>query len=441
VIAVLFAAFALRALALWPAAGAELVLDERTYVQRAEALLEGQGFVGSYQSWVRHPGSVLAELPQYPGALQPPGYSVFAASLLAISDRSLMAVRLAQVLLSTLTVWLVYQLGASWFGPRSGLAAAWLCALQPELIAFSHYFWSETLFVCLLLAGVALLARGSEPASRPAAALAGVALGCAALTRSSLVALLPLLLLWLPLVQRAQWRTALARGALAACVAFATIAPWTARNWSVHDGFVLIDTNGAYNLWRGNAEAAFTQRALAALPHYAWPFQAIPVAPVGETSGELLIEELRRETGKPSPSDLEVVAYARSAALASIADEPGRFVARAGYKFVDLWNPTSFFVRHLESGAYGPLPAALESALRFGAFASHLALLALAGLGGWLLRRDPHAWLIAAYALQLTAISLIAFGLTRFRLPLLPFFCLLAGHSLVWLCGRRARAA
>ena len=436
-LAVLIVAFALRVLALWPASHAQLILDERTYTQRAESLLDGEGFVGSYQSWVRHPGSVLAELPQYPGAIQPPGYTVFVASVMALSGRSLTAVRFAQVVLSTLSVWLVYQLGTCWFGPRSGLAAAWLCALHPELIAFSHYFWSETLYVFLLLASVTLLARGSEPPGRAAAALAGVALGLAALTRSSLVYFLPALIAWLPLVHRTRWRTALARGALAALVALALIAPWSARNWAVHGGFVLIDTNGPYNLWRGNADFAFAQRGRAELPHYDWPFESIPVTPVGEASADVLIDALRKQTGNPSPSDLEVMAYARRVALASIRDDPSGFIARARYKLIDLWNPTSFLVRHLESNAYGPLPYPLKTSLRFAAFASHLGLMTLAAHGlllGW---RDPRSWLIVAFTVFLTGISLLAFGLTRFRLPLVPFFCLLGGRSLIWLADHR----
>ena len=435
-LAVLFVAFALRALALWPASHAQLILDERTYTQRAEALLDGEGFVGSYQSWVRHPGSVLADLPQYPGAIQPPGYTVFVAGVMALSGRSLTAVRFAQVVLSTLTVWLVYQLGCAWFGARSGLAAAWLCALYPELIAFSHYFWSETLYVFLLLAGVTLLARGEEPASRGAAALAGVALGLAALTRSSLVYFLPLLIAWLPLVYRAHWRTALTRGALAVLVALALIAPWAARNWGVHGGFVLIDSNGPFNLWRGNANFAFAQRGRAELPHYDWPFESIPVTPVGEASADVLIDALRRQTGNPSPSDLEVMAYAQRVALTSIRDDPSGFIARARYKLIDLWNPTSFLVRHLELGAYGALPFAWLLGLRFGAFASYLALMALAIHGLILTWRNPRVWLIAGLTAYLTAICVLAFGLTRFRLPLLPFYCLLAGHAAVALRER-----
>ena len=51
----------------------------------------------------------------------------------------------------SLAVLLVYLLGRAWFGHREGLLAAWLCALYPNLIAYSHYLWSEPLFIVLVL--------------------------------------------------------------------------------------------------------------------------------------------------------------------------------------------------------------------------------------------------------------------------------------------------
>ena len=102
VLAVVLVAFAVRIAALWAAADASLTLDEQTYALRAEALLDGEGFLGSYQSWVRHASGLLADLPQYPGAWQPPGQTVFMAALMAPSGRSLLAVKLAQVVLEPL---------------------------------------------------------------------------------------------------------------------------------------------------------------------------------------------------------------------------------------------------------------------------------------------------------------------------------------------------
>src|SRR5258705_2383333 len=102
-------------LALWAGRDAQLVLDEQTYSLRGEALLEGRGFLGSYQSWVLHDATRPVDLPQYPGAWQPPGYIAFVAGALALGGHRLVAVKLAQVLLGSASVLLVLGLGRAWF--------------------------------------------------------------------------------------------------------------------------------------------------------------------------------------------------------------------------------------------------------------------------------------------------------------------------------------
>ncbi|MDP7573003.1 MAG: hypothetical protein QF391_15485, partial [Myxococcota bacterium] len=96
VLAVVLVGFAVRLIAFAAAADAPLVLDEASYRLRAEALLDGQGFVGSYQSWVGHEGRPI-DLPQYPGAWQPPGQTLWLAAALALGDRSVAAARFGQV--------------------------------------------------------------------------------------------------------------------------------------------------------------------------------------------------------------------------------------------------------------------------------------------------------------------------------------------------------
>ena len=57
--------------------------------------------------------------------------------------------------LGSLAGLLVYLLGRAWFSHREGLVAAWLCALYPNLVAYSHYLWPEPLFIALLLSNTA----------------------------------------------------------------------------------------------------------------------------------------------------------------------------------------------------------------------------------------------------------------------------------------------
>lgn len=441
VLAVVGVAFALRLAALLVAVDVPLVLDEQTYHLRAQALLEGHGFVGSYQSWVHHEGRPV-DLPQYPGAWQPPGQTAWLAAAMAVGGDSVFAARFGQVLLGTLAVWLVYQLGLAWYGHREGLAAAALCALYPNLIAFSTYLWSEPLFIVCLLGALVCLARPDRPPDTTAAVAAGVLLGLATLTRAAGLYMTPLLAGWLLWAHPLARPRAVRAGAIVVAVAALVIVPWSIRNTLLHDGLVLVETNASYNLWRGNGPDSFVARDAVSTPRYAWPFDGLPLAPVGNRNARRLVQEAKQALGDPAPDDLAIARYASAAAWGHIFDDPVGFLARVPIRLTDMWNPTSFLVRHLRLRAYGPLPALTDTLLSATAVLSYLAVLGLAGFGLWRTRDQPVSWLPVLVALLLSGMTAAAFGLTRFRLPVMPLLLLLAGAALVRarVPGRRVTA-
>jgi 4-amino-4-deoxy-L-arabinose transferase-like glycosyltransferase len=434
---ILLLALVVRILALAAAWDAEPVHDEVTYVMRGLALLDGAGLEGSFQSWVRHPGHRLEDLPQYPGALQAPGYPAFLAGAMAVGGRSHLAGRVAQVALGMLVVFWVYLLAQRWFGLRQAQIAALICALYPNLIAFSHLLWAETLYLVLLLPALWLLApRLGAAAVLPTpteSLLAGGLLGAAALTRGSAVTLVPLLVGWLLLAHPGARRAVWGRSALLVLAAALVIAPWTLRNQRIHDGFVLIDTNAAFNLWRGNTARTFQTRGEPSTLHYDWPFESIPVRPVGDIAAAHLVRDAIRATGNERPNDLDITRYARRSALRFIADDPVAFIGRARLKLVDLWNPTSFSMRHFVVEAYGPASTAVRHLTSAAAVLSYLLVMAFAAAGLWLARRQPATWLVLSMVALISGISAVAFGLTRFRLPLLPLLAIFAAHAVV--CG------
>ncbi|MCP4250203.1 MAG: hypothetical protein GY778_24430 [bacterium] len=425
---VLLLALAVRAGALAAASDARPVLDERSYSRRALDLLDGAGFVGSFQSWVRHPESMpRADRPRYPGALQPPGYVAFMAGVLAVTGRSFLAVKVVQVVLGTVAVGLVYAIGARWFDRRRGLVAAAICALYPNLIAFTHYFWTETLFIFLLLTAICLLARRAAAPTVGSALIGGAVLGLAALTRAGIVYFLPVLIAWMIFAYRPVCRDHVV-SALAMLVGFAiAVAPWSIRNYRVHDGFVLVDTNGPMNLWRGNAPGAFADRPVG--PCYDPPFGSIPLSPVGTHFGRALVHQAKDILQDDAPTDLEIIAVAKRLAWDNIRSDPADFLRRAWYKTIDMWNPTSFLVRHFKIGAYGPVQPLVASAVCGLAMISYVIVLLVGAVGGFAARRDPHVWLVLSLVLFYAAIHAVAFGLTRFRLPLMPLIILLAAHA------------
>ncbi len=437
-------ALLVRALALWAAWDAQLVLDEQLYGIRADALLRGEGFVGSFQSWVRHPdATMMAELPQYAGSYQPPLYTLFVASILALPALGVGAVKVVQVLLSVLTVFVVYRIGRSWFDERCALVAAALCALYPNFIAFTHYLWSETLFVFLVTLAFAYATKRGH-ASRAELVIAGLLFGLAALTRSAILYFRPIVGLWLAWVHRGQGRRALVKPLLL-LAALVPIAPWTVRSSLLHEGFVLIDTNGPFNLWRGNTPATFADRANPPGGTYAPPFDGLPLMPVASQNPRLLVETVKRDLVQQQPTDLEIARHARRLAWSHIREEPTTFLHRGWIKIVDMWNPTSFLLRQFRVGAYGETNAAVQAVLSWCAVLGFLFVMG-AGLVGLIAsHRDPQAWLVIALVLFFTAIHASTFGLTRFRLPLMPFVILFAGRAIALGAERwyavRSRAA
>ena len=87
----------------------------------------------------------------------PPGYSLFLAAILAVTDGSTAAAMLVQHLLGLAAGLLVYLIGRRLFGPLVGLAAALLTVLDVELALYEHAVMTETLFTLLLLCAFALV--------------------------------------------------------------------------------------------------------------------------------------------------------------------------------------------------------------------------------------------------------------------------------------------
>jgi len=210
--------------------------------------------------------------------------------------------------------------------------------------------------------------------------------------------------------------------------AFVVIVPWSVRNTVLHDGMVLVDTNGPFNLWRGNEPDTFAHREQS--QGYAPPFETIPLMPVAAQSQRRLVETVKRDLGTLTPTDLQVARHARALAVRNILGDPGTFVSRAWFKTIDLWNPTSFLLRHFQIGAYGPTNRIAEWVVSWAAVLAYLAIAPLAVAGFVLARRDPRVWLVASLVLYTAAIHAVTFGLTRFRLPLMPFAILLAAHAI-----------
>jgi len=119
-----------------------------------------------------------------PNALVTPGYPVFLSMFLGgtYTEKQFASIKLAQVILSSITIVLAYFVFAG-IGSFYGLVAAWLTAMSPQLVNMNLYLVTEPLFCFLLLGFLFLLSRIRENSGILLFLVTGLLLGLAVLTR------------------------------------------------------------------------------------------------------------------------------------------------------------------------------------------------------------------------------------------------------------------
>jgi 4-amino-4-deoxy-L-arabinose transferase-like glycosyltransferase len=313
--------------------------------------------------------------------------------------------RFVQVVLSTLSVWLVYMLGATLFGSRTGLTAAALFAFYPDFVGFSHLLWSETLFVMLLLSAVVLLFRGLRSGRIVSLGGAGVCIGLAALTREIGLTLLPWVLMWIMVIGAGTWRQGLRAALVVMLAAAGTIAPWTVRNALKHGAFVPVTAvHGATLLWGASDDVVGELRRL-------------------------------RFTREPGP---ERDAAARRRAMEIIRSDPAGWLRRCLFRNLPgLWSlGFDGVIAHLgHPRGYGPAPGAWARAVVVIIAASYVAVTGCAIVGMALAADWRPTVLFLGFVGVYCAMHAVASGFPRHRLPLMAFACVYAGHLL---CRRGA---
>lgn len=165
-----------------------------------------------------------------PDAVRVPVYPMFVALFLNDNptQEKLQRLLIAQALISTVTVLLVYLLAQAFVSKPFALAATALTAISPHLITMNIYVLSETLFCFLMVLSLWLLSR-LKAAHKPAYVVAtGAILGVTSLTHPmALYFVVPLsLFLVYHFGKKIGWRHAafILIGFVVVC------APWIGRN-------------------------------------------------------------------------------------------------------------------------------------------------------------------------------------------------------------------
>ncbi len=344
-----------------------------------------------------------------PSAHWPPGYPMALTPLYKVTGNSLLSARLANAVAGSLTVVLVYLLGAKVFGRAAGVIGAGLLAVMPNQIVFTGLTLSEVfftfLFVLILLLTAYALLSDKEPQLWQVA-LIGALIGAAAMVRGEallLVAVIPLAV-WL---KRRSWRWLALRFAALAIGAVVVIAPWTIRNAIQMKAPILISTSATEAFWMAHHPGAN-----------------------GKISDFLVNYQYKNELNPKKEVDINNEALKE--ALSFIRHNPAQELTLIPRRFFALYNEDASGTLWLQTPA--TLSFSSGRHLREASDLGYWGVMALAAIGfpAWLSWKDRRKGLLLAVVVAWTLLFIIVFfGDSRFHFPLTPIFCLWAGASAV----------
>jgi 4-amino-4-deoxy-L-arabinose transferase-like glycosyltransferase len=398
-IAIVATAFVLRLL--W---ALHVEVDPRTYWRWDMTIYD-------YQAYALARGDGYVDFVLNPTAHWPPGYPAMLAPLYRLTDNSLLAARLLNVVAGSLTVVLVYLLGRKVFDRRIGLVGAALLAFFPCQIFATSLIMTEPVFTFLfvLVLTVTVYTVLGEGDGRPwQALLIGLLIGGATLVRGEgllLAAIIPLLLF----ARRRSQHDALTRSSLLLLGAVIVILPWTARNVVKMHAPIIISTSATEAFWIGHHEGA---------------------------KGRITDFELSVPAGMENPEkEVRLNSEALRQGLEFIRDNPVEELGLIPRRFVALyWGDGSSIAWH-----DNPSTLSTDKARLLGRLSDwyYWAVGGIAALGvfAWLSLRDQRkAFLAAVVACWTLLFSVVFFGDERFHFAIMPIFCLWAAVSLttVW---------
>lgn len=369
------------------------VHDEMQYDAWAQALVAGQSYFGNYPYW------------------DSPWHAYFLGAIYWLFGHNLLAVRLIQVFIGTVNVWLLYRLALRFFDSTVAVVVGLLAATYLPFLYYEGLLLKESVALFLLTSALFMLTGALTKPTPLAFWSTGIVLGFLSLSRINALSLVAaaLLVIWLRVPTQ---RTAVF--ALLLGVAMA-IAPVTLRNWIVSGEWVPISVAGGQVLFAANNPDNTTGDSI--------PTPGVRFSPAYER-----IDFHRRaetETGRRlTPSEMS--AYWKHKALEFMREHPGTMAQMVAHRFLRFWNEQEIPDNH--------------SILLFKRFS-------------WVLRSPlPGYWLIAPFALigliilrsrwrdylplyaflGFYVLSLMPSWVTsRYRLPIVGVMLLFAGSGMI----------
>jgi 4-amino-4-deoxy-L-arabinose transferase-like glycosyltransferase len=341
-----------------------------------------------------------------------PLYAWLLGAAYALFGTSLWVGRILGMVIGSLTVIMTYLCAYRLFDRRVGLAATVLAAIYPISVYFEHELLLDALFTLFLLSSLYLFLRWRDTTVIRDLVWSGLLIGLASITRPTGLVAIPIMLVFV-LFDSRRFSSGIGRGAILVASSLVIILPISIRNVVIAGDPVLIASQGGINFYIGNNESADGLSAI--LPE-----------PLGSNWRVGDVTRIAEQTAERSLLPGEVSSYWYEEGVKWIKNNPSDFVTlllRKGYYNIsnrEVSNNRSLelFFDQIWLLKYNPLS--------FGF------LFSFAGIGAILVIRKRSSALPLIYfiGIYILATSLFFFS-SRFRLPLIPLYCILSGYGIL----------
>jgi 4-amino-4-deoxy-L-arabinose transferase-like glycosyltransferase len=345
--------------------------DEFEYYRMVENFLSGRGLIAG----------------EHIKGFRPPLYPLM-LSLLYFLKFNLPAIRVVHCIISAFTVCFIFMTGRKIFNYKIGLWAGIIASIYPFFIFYNGFLLTETFFIFLTVVTIYSFVALSEKNSSPIKT--GVFLGLTGLCRPTMQMYLPISFLHI-IVEKAGLYIRLKKMFLITAFFVATISPWVIRNYIVFNKFVPGTTMGGWVFWEGNNPYSD-----------GGPCHYFP-----EKIGQ--VEEIERDK----------ILFRKTFEV--INRNPKRFIWLLQNKFKRFWNVVpnaAEFTRPLYR---------IISVMSFGL------MLPFFILGFFLSVRNRKAQYMHSLIIFFTIFHMLFLASIRYRVPLEPFYIILAVYGFFWL--------
>jgi len=359
--------------------------DELAYQSMALNLISGSGVID-------HMGNRAMYNAGYPLFVLTPSF------LLAANN--LFAARILNAILGGIAIFLCYgvakEAGASSVGR---LLAAVFWAVYLPSITYTVYLAKENLMIPLMLLVVLFALRLMRNPSHLFAVGCGVCLGLLALTGNSGIVLI-FVAAFAVFLSSVDIRVKFSLILVVTLSMLAITSPWVIRNWMVL-GSPVLNTNSGFNLYLGNNPSA-TGRFIS----------------IADTPQASSWEELR------SHGEIVASKTLTNEALSWLIDNPSKFFNLALKKAVYFWTPPV----HLgeREGSNVEVVARMTWVVQFFLFVG----IAVGTIFCSELRARNALRVLWFSVLGYTAVHMIFYVVVRYRLPIMPFICIMAALAI-----------